>query len=173
MAMNATWRRLIHGALAGGIGAASMTVLRMLAHRRGYIDQMVPQAVEAWAKRQLPVSLPSGPNQRALHHVADQLLHLGYGATFGALYATTGTRRLSAANVALWGLGLWGFGSFALLPALRIARPEWRAKPAEVAVNLTAHLAYAAALALLTDEFEKQSFIQPLQYPLSLAARTG
>ena len=132
--MNAQWRRLIHGALAGGIGAATMTVLRMLAHRAGLIEQMVPQAVEAWAQHQLPVHVPAGPNSRSLHHVADQGLHL---------------------------------------PVLRIARPEWRAKPVEVAVNLAAHLSYAAAVALLTEEFETQSFSQPLQYPRSLVAQTG
>lgn len=173
MAMKAKWRRVIHGALAGGIGAATMTVLRMLAHRAGVIEQMVPQSVEAWARHQLPVHLPAGPNQRALHHVADQTLHLGYGATFGALYAATLGTRASAGKVVAYGVGLWTFGSFVLLPGLRIARPEWRAKPIEIAVNLAAHLSYAAALALLTEEFETQSFVQPLQYPRSLAARTG
>lgn len=171
--MNAQWRRLIHGALAGGIGAATMTVMRMLAHRAGLIQQMVPQAVEAWAQHQLPVHVPAGPNSRSLHHVADQGLHLGYGATFGALYAAALGTRPSAGKVVAYGVGLWGFGSFVLLPALRIARPEWRAKPVEIAVNLAAHLGYAAAVALLTEEFETQSFVQPLQYPRSLVARTG
>ncbi|HEY0466506.1 MAG TPA: hypothetical protein VGC79_19995, partial [Polyangiaceae bacterium] len=63
--------------------------------------------------------------------------------------------------------------SFVLLPALKIMRPEWRAKPAEIAVNLGAHLLYAGTLALLTEELEAQSFIQPLHYPASLVAKTG
>jgi hypothetical protein len=146
----------------------------MLAHRAKLIDQMVPQAVEVWTKHQLPIALPALPSRRALHHIADQALHVGYGATMGAAYGLLlGKRPASVQKVAGFGFGVWAFGSFLLLPALKIMRPEWRAKPVEIAVNLSAHLLYAGALALLTEEFETQSFVQPLQYPLSLAVKTG
>jgi hypothetical protein len=172
--MSPLLRRTIHGALGGAIGAACMTVARMLAHRGKLIDQMVPQAVETWAKHQLPVTLPALPSQRAVHHVADQMLHLGYGSSMGAVYGLAlGRGPASAPKVLGFGLGVWVFGSFVLLPALKVMRPEWRAKPVEVAVNLGAHLLYAGALALLTEEFETQSFLQPLQYPASLVAKTG
>lgn len=172
--MNALLRRTIHGALSGAIGAACMTVARMLAHRAKLVDQMVPQAVEAWVKHRLPLALPALPSQRALHHVADQVLHLGYGSTMGAVYGLVLAKRpASLPRVIGCGVGAWLFGSFFLLPALKIMRPEWRAKPREVAVNLGAHLIYAGTLAVLTEEFEQQSFVQPLQYPLSLVANTG
>lgn len=172
--MKSSGRRTIHGALGGLIGAACMTVVRMLAHRAKLIDQMVPQAVETWAKHQLPVALPAWPSQRALHHVADQLLHLGYGSSLGAVYGLAlGKGPVSLNKVVSYGLGVWFFGSFVLLPGLKVMRPEWRAKPIEVAVNLSAHLVYAGALALLTAEFETQSFVQPLQYPASLLAKTA
>src|SRR6478609_3245441 len=87
--MNSSVRRTVHGALGGLIGAACMTVVRMLAHRAKLIDQMVPQAVETWAKHRLPISLPAVPSQRAWHHVADQMLHLGYGSGLGAVYGLT------------------------------------------------------------------------------------
>src|SRR5690349_18148977 len=64
----------IHGALAGALGAATMTVLRMVAHRAGSIHAMVPQAVEVWAKNE--ARLP-WPRRTETHHVADELLHLG------------------------------------------------------------------------------------------------
>ncbi|HET7542658.1 MAG TPA: hypothetical protein VFK05_22460 [Polyangiaceae bacterium] len=151
-----------------------MTALRMLAHRAKWIDQMVPQAVEAKAKHHLPTLRSALPSQRAVHHLADQLMHLGYGSAFGAAYGLVlGRRPASLEQVAGYGLGVWGFGSFVLLPALKIMRPEWRAKPIEVAVNLTAHLLYAAAVALLTEELETQSRVQPLHYPASLVAKTG
>ena len=172
--MNEITRRTLHGALGGVIGAACMTALRMAAHRAKVIDQMVPQAVETWAKHRLPVSLPALPSQRALHHIADQVMHLGYGLGLGALYgAALGGSRASLKKVVACGVGVWVFGSFVLLPGLKIMRPEWRAKPAEAAVNLGAHLVYAAVLALLTEEFEAQAVVQPLQYPLSLVAKTG
>ena len=146
----------------------------MLAHRAKLIDQMVPQAVEVWLKHQLPVSLPALPSRRALHHVADQLLHIGYGAGAGAIYGLTlGEGPASAKKVVGYGVAVWVFGSFVILPALKVMRPEWRAKPVEIAVNLGAHLVYSGALALLTEQFETQSFVQPLQYPLALIAKTG
>jgi hypothetical protein len=176
--MDAWLRRTLHGAVAGVIGAACMTALRMLAQRAKWIDQMVPQAVEAKAKHELPI-MPSGvlsalPSQRALHHIADQLMHLGYGSGWGAVYGLAlGEGRASLKKVLSYGLGVWGVGSFVLLPALKILRPEWRARPAEIAVNLGAHLLYAGTVALLTEELEAQSFVQPLQYPASLVAKTG
>jgi len=151
-----------------------MTVLRMLAHRARWIDQMVPQAVEAKAKHHLPTLRSALPSERAMHHLADQVMHLGYGSAFGAVYGLVlGRRPASAMQVVSYGLGMWGFGSFVLLPALKIMRPEWRAKPTEVAVNLAAHLLYAGAVALMTEELESQSYLQPLHYPASLVAKTG
>lgn len=172
--MNSALRRTIHGALGGAIGAACMTVVRMLARRQGWIDQMVPQAVEAWAHHRAPFNLPPMPSQRAIHHLADQVMHLGYGATFGAGYGLVlGKGPFRTVKVAAFGSGVWLFGSCLLLPALKIVRPEWRGKPAEVLVNVASHLLYAAALGLLTDEFEKQTIVQPLRYPLSVFAKTG
>jgi len=151
-----------------------MTALRMLAHRMKWIDQMVPQAVEAKAKHHLPKLRSALPSQRAVHHLADQLMHLGYGSALGAAYGLVlGRQPASLKLVASYGLGVWGFGSFVLLPALNIMRPEWRAKPAEIAVNLTAHLLYAGTVALLTEELEAQSYRQPIHYPASLVAKTG
>ena len=165
-------RRIIHGAVGGTIGAACMTAVRMLARRARIIDQMVPQAVETWTEHHLV-----GPAHRtpsALHHAADQMMHLGYGLTFGAVYgASLGRRRATSGKVLGYGVGVWVFGSFVLLPALKVLRPEWQAKPVEVAVNLGSHLVYAATLALLSDELELQSRAQPRPYPLSALATTG
>ena len=172
--MNALIRKSIHGFLGGAIGAGCMTVFRMLAHRAGVIDQMVPQAVEVWAKHHTSLNLPATQSKRALHHVADQIMHAGFGATFGALYGATLSRReVSPGRVAVFGVGVWAFGSFLLLPSLKIMRPEWRANAREISVNLSAHLLYAATVALLTDEFEKQSSRQPLSYARSLVSQTG
>lgn len=135
---------------------------------------MVPQAVEAKAKHGLPSIRSALPSERALHHVADQVLHLGYGSALGAAYGLIlGRRPAGLKKIVVYGLSVWGVGSFVLLPGLRIMRPEWRAKPSEVLVNLSAHLLYAATVALVTEEFATQSYLQPLQYPASLVARTG
>lgn len=93
---------------------------------------MVPQAVEAWAKHRVPIPLAALPSQRALHHIADQLMHLGYGSSMGAVYGLTlGKGSATGKKMLGFGLGVWVFGSFMLLPALKIMRPEWRAKPVD------------------------------------------
>lgn len=163
----------VHGALAGALGAATMTVLRMLAHRAGWIQVMVPQAIEVWAKEtsNLPV-----PRRLESHHVVDQLLHLGYGAAAGALYALArpGTGEPAQPRRALQlGTVLWVWGSFVLFPALKIARPPWRAAPREELVNLAAHLLYGSVTEYLLDEFGRQNSTQPRTLPGMRHASVG
>ena len=151
--------KLIHGALAGALGAACMTALRMTAHRLGWIDAMVPQAVEVWAQERMGARRP---HELAPHHVADQLLHLGYGAVTAAVYsASVGRRRATTARALGFGTAVWAFSTMVLLPALKIARPLWRASPREELVNLSAHALYAAVSVYLLDEFEHQRLTQP------------
>ncbi len=148
--------RMIHGALAGMNGAATMTVLRMLAHRAGLIDLMVPQKVEQRLRR--AVGVKHWPTPGA-YRIVDQLLHLGYGATWGALYGalTPARREVSTARVLGFGVGLWSLGSLVLFPALRIGRPAWASGPVENAVNVSAHVVYAAATAMLVEQLGAQS----------------
>ncbi|HWB78937.1 MAG TPA: hypothetical protein VG755_28440 [Nannocystaceae bacterium] len=160
--------RTIHGALAGMSGAATMNVLRMLAHRAGLIDVMVPQKVEQRVRRAVGVRRWPTPGA---YRIVDQLLHLGYGATWGALFGAITPR---AANISppltiAFGLGLWGLGSFVLFPALGIGRPAWASSPRENAVNIAAHLAYATATTLLVEELARQ----PMRDVETRRARAG
>jgi hypothetical protein len=166
---------LVHGALAGALGAATMTVMRMFAHRAGLIQAMVPQAVEVWAKDR---SRLSWPRRAEAHHVADQLLHLGYGGAAGGAYglvraACDGPAKASVALAGGLGTALWVLGSFVLFPALRIARPPWRAEPREEVVNLAAHLLYGAVTVYLLDELEAQKRTQPMAQAFMRHARVG
>jgi hypothetical protein len=163
---------LVHGALAGALGAATMTVLRMVAHRAGWIQAMVPQAVEVWAKD--GTGLP-WPKRAESHHVADQLLHLGYGGLAGAAYGLAQSPRPGAkpSRALELGMALWVFGSFVLFPALKIARPPWRAAPREEAINLAAHLTYGAVTAYLLDEFERQKRTEPFTRAMMRHAKVG
>lgn len=147
--------RTIHGALAGMSGAATMNVLRMLAHRAGLIDVMVPQKVEQRVRRAIGVRRWPTPGA---YRIVDQLLHLGYGATWGALFGavTPSSSSISPARTIAFGLGLWSLGSFVLFPALRIGRPAWESSLRENTVNIAAHVAYAAATSLLVEELARQ-----------------
>jgi hypothetical protein len=170
--MQAKTRYLIHGALAGALAAATMTVFRMAAHRAGWIQAMVPQAVEVWAKKTTGLSRPRAA---ATHHVADQLLHLGYGAAAGGLYALTSRSRSGATSARGLELGtsLWAFSTLVLFPALKIARPLWRATPREELVNLTAHALYGTVTLYLIEELENQRRTQPRSNLRMRVARVG
>lgn len=163
---------LVHGALAGALGAATMTVLRMFAHRAGWIQAMVPQAVEVWAKDR---SRLPWPRRAEAHHVADQLLHLCYGGAAGSAYALTHAagEHAELSRAIELGTALWAFGSFVLFPALKIARPPWRASPNEELVNLGAHLLYGAVTVYLLDEFERQKRTAPFTRTMMRHTRVG
>jgi hypothetical protein len=110
--------RMVHGALAGIDGAATMTVLRMAAHRVGLIDQMVPQKVEQWTRSRRRRRSPG--TARVVEHV----LHLGYGASWGALFGLiAGRERPTALRVVGFGVGLWGLGALVLFPSPRHRAP--------------------------------------------------
>ena len=132
-----------------------MTVLRMLAHRFGLVDQMVPQKVEQWLRRKMGPGVLAIP---AVHRVIDHVLHMGYGGAWGAVYGLAfGAERRSHVGPALaFGVGQWAFGMTMLFPALGIGRPAWRSRPRENAINIGSHLLYASITAFLTEEFSRQ-----------------
>lgn len=170
--MTDRFERVVNGALAGITGAACMNVLRMLAHRAGLIDEMVPQKVEEWTHRVTHVEPPGGPPG---HRIFDQLLHFGYGAVWGALYAGVLARdsRMHAGRVVGFALGQWALADLVLFPLLKIARPAWRARPREIGVNVGAHLLYAAVTGLLTEELARQVDHRPANEPRLRSSLVG
>src|SRR3989442_1009333 len=126
--------RIVQGFVGGMIGASVMTVIRMTAHRAGLIDKTIPQAMtETLSRRVRP--LPGGtPGHRAIA----ELLHLGYGALWGAGAALSFRDRPTPAAGALFGLGAWAVSMFGLVTLLRPTRPPWRASPGEAVVNVAA-----------------------------------
>lgn len=145
----------MYGVIGGVSGAGCMSALRMAAHRLGLIEKAVPQVVEEWAVKKTGVAPPGGP---AGHQAANHVLHLGYGAAWGALYGwLLGHRgRTSPLKGLLFGAAQWGFGFFFLMPALGVTRPAWRMRVTENALNLGAHLLYGVVTALLTEELDVQ-----------------
>jgi hypothetical protein len=87
-------RLALYGGFGALYGAAAMSLIRLGLRRAGLIDKMVPQALTEWASQKLGVEPPGVP---AGHPAADQLLHLVYSVTWGALAApvlfATGRRR--------------------------------------------------------------------------------
>src|SRR5215471_17075451 len=107
--------RGVYGALAGVIGAACMTVIRMAARRRGMIEKTVPQAAEEWLAHRTG---KGGGSHPAAHHVADHLMHLAYGAMLAipyGLFVRSRSRTMLARGVG-FGTATWLLGSWLVLP---------------------------------------------------------
>ena len=128
------------GGLGGIVGAACMTPLRILSRRAGLIDRTVPQAIESTLAHRLG---GQGRTSPVVHHVIDHLLHFGYGAVLGVGYgAVTGERRRRWSGIVThgvtYGTATWLLGSAVILPALRAARPLWRARRSEALTDVAA-----------------------------------
>jgi hypothetical protein len=135
---------LSRGATAGLIAAGAMSLLRMIAHRTGLIDRMVPQELHTDLLGVDPASNAPG------HQLGAELLHHGVSAAAAALFAAVAPRRPSPiAGVGL-GVALWAFDVFVLIPALRVERAGG------YAVDLAAHALYGVAVAFTLEELAEQ-----------------
>ena len=164
--------RIIYGALSGSLAAACMTVIRMTARRRGVIEKTVPQAAEEWLSQRSGLGRDAHP---VLHHLADQALHLGYGAALGVGYAIASRDRSrhAVAGGLAYGVATWVAGSWLLLPLLRAKQAAWRKRPSENAVDLLAHLVFGAATAIVSGELSTQADRGPSSDPHRRATRVG
>jgi hypothetical protein len=164
--------RTVYGALAGVIGAACMTPVRLMARRRGVIDKTISQTAEEWLMAHANAARARGP---AFHHALDQAMHLGYGAALGIAYALTlgRRRRRGMARGLAFGLGTWLLGSWALMPAARVNRPPWRKGLGENLVDLVAHGLFGFVTALVSEEMSRQPSHRPSSDIHRYFARSG
>ena len=146
----------LYGGLGALYGAGAMSLIRLGLRRAGLLDKMVPQALTEWASQKLGVEPPGVP---AGHPAADQLLHLVYSVTWGALASpvlfATGRRRPFWIG-GMFGLGLWAIGPMVLFPILKIARPAWKSSTTENLTDIGTHLIYGLAVQLVTEEAVRQ-----------------
>lgn len=150
--MTSKLTRLGAGMVGGLYGAAAMTILRLSARRAGLIDKMVPELIEEWLLNEPPGATKA---DRARRSVANQALHLAYGAAWGALAAPVLGQRQRKSF--LWGAGLgatlWAVGMVGLMPKHRTSGPVgWRATPPAQMVNVLAHLLYGLSVQLAARE---------------------
>jgi hypothetical protein len=164
--------RVIYGALSGSLAAACMTVIRMAARRRGVIEKTVPQVAEEWLSERSGLGRNAHP---MLHHLSDQVLHLGYGAALGVGYALAARARSrhGIGGGLAYGLATWFGGSWLLLPLLRAKQAAWRKAPSENGVDLLAHLVFGAATAIVAGELSVQSDRGPSSERSRRATRVG
>jgi hypothetical protein len=146
-------RRLIRGVAAGTIATALMTALLVAAPAlSGHVPEVAARAAAAVRARPLLVLVAF-------------VLHFGYGALAGALFAAA-TERVSVASGLFFGLALWGVAVAVYAPLIGLGFVTSH-EPALAALALPAHLLYGATLGVLTPKGE---IVQPIEdrWPLTL-----
>ncbi len=139
------------GAVAGLVGVAAMagviTTLRraLLTSEQLAASRTHPEKIVQRIADQADMGTLEDQTRRRL----GDLIHFGYGATWGAiLAAATRNRqvRITGDGLAL-GLGLWAFGFNVMLPAMGAHPGTWTWKRREFVLTLSAHIAYGIATA--------------------------
>jgi uncharacterized membrane protein YagU involved in acid resistance len=143
--------------LAAGIaGTAAMTAYQLAVRKaRGQrLDTPVPRT---WAEAPAPAQVVKKAAE-AVGHGRDitkkdvprltNAMHWGYGIWWGLVYGLF-ARRLAPDAIgggAALGAALWG-ASYAELVPLGVYKPPWKYPPQELALDLSYHLVYGAAVA--------------------------
>jgi hypothetical protein len=142
-----TLSQLTLGAAAGFAGTLAVQAL-MTANRKWlpsaappirqdpgeFMVETAEAALPVWVRERIPDVVESG---------AAKLLALGYGLTFGVLYAAyrPGGGATQRDGIAL-GLANWATGYVGWLPASGLMPPLWRQQPRQVAVAAIEHVVY-------------------------------
>jgi len=146
---------LIRGVAAGTIATVLMTALLVAAP--AFAGARVPEiaARAATALRARPLLV-----------LVAFVLHFGYGALAGALFAA-GAERVNVASGLFFGLALWGVAVAVYAPLIGLGFVTSH-EPALAVLALPAHLLYGATLGALAPRGE---IVQPIEqrFPLTLA----
>lgn len=154
-------RALLEGVIAGVIGAGVQTLFFRLTQRitpttpRGIFRPPEPQqanetALETAGRRLVEGLAKRGPLDKQAKHRAGELVHYGFGATWGGLYGLVRAsypRLWSVSGVTGFSLAVWMLGDNLTLPTLRLAAPPQRYPIGVHGYAIAAHLAYGAGVA--------------------------
>jgi hypothetical protein len=142
--------RLALGALAGLAGTMALQAVhaadkKLIPSSSPPIKKDPGEFMVKQAKKALPLSKRVHLSKK-VETAASKFLALGYGMTFGALYAAARpkTRQILVEGTML-GIVTWAAGYLGWLPALGLMRPVWKQKPNQIATPVAEHALYGVA----------------------------
>ena len=148
------------GLLAGVAGTAAMTAWQELSAKLQSSDGEGGGSEEKPKDPWEEASAPAKVGRRIIEGVfrkevpAEQIgtltnvMHWGYGTTWGAVYGLiAGSRRSTLGGGLAFGLAVWA-SSYAQLVPMGIYQPPWTYEPEELALDVSYHLVYGGATAL-------------------------
>ncbi len=144
------------GFVAGIVGTGVMTAYQ-LAVRKARGQKVGTPVPRTWADAPAPAQVVKKAAEAVGHGRGvtkkdvprlTNAMHWAYGIWWGVAYGLLAGRTAPDAlsGAALLGGGLWG-ASYAELVPLGIYEPPWRYPPQELALDLSYHLVYGAAVA--------------------------
>jgi uncharacterized membrane protein YagU involved in acid resistance len=139
-------KRLLRGALAGGLATAPMSGVMMGAKQLGLVGGMPPEKITAKFLNKAGIQ-----RSRTQQDVLATATHVGFGAAAGAAFGVVAPRRLIA-RVPLgmaYGTAIWGVSYMGWVPALGIMPRADRDRRDRQMVMLVGHIVYGTALALM------------------------
>ena len=144
------WLRLALGAAAGLAGTMAIQAL-LKAHEKVSPATMPPikEHPGRFMLRKAKQSLPRKVRRRVPRKVENagaNLLGMGYGITFGALYAVTRPKtRWTLLEGTLLGVIAWAAGYLGWLPLAKLMPPVWKQKPTQAIIPVAEHAAFGVA----------------------------
>lgn len=156
-------KRACLGAAGGFLG--TLAIQALMGATKKWLPEAVPplrQEPGEFMVEQAEEVLPDRIREHipeAVETVAAQGLGMGYGLTFGALYAALRPRDWNTVlDGTLLGLGCWAAGYLGWLPALGLTPPIQKQTAAQIGGPIVDHLAYgivtAAAYQWLCGQFD-------------------
>lgn len=150
MKANSFWTHLALGAAAGLASTMAMQVIRTAEQK--WIPGGAPPIQADPGRFMIHKAAPALPQSvRQRVHQAEgavsKLLAMGYGMTFGALYAVIRpeAKRVIREGVLL-GLAAWAVGYLGWLPATGLMPPIWKHKPKQIVTPVAEHALFGLAI---------------------------
>jgi len=147
---NELWKELAVGAVAGLAGTMAIQAL-LMTHQKVSPQTMPPisQDPGEFMLSKAKAVLPHKAQERVPRKVEDvgaKLLGMGYGMTFGALYAAARPKtQRTLLEGALLGIAAWAVGYLGWLSGAKLMPPVWKQKPAQVSLPVAEHALYGVA----------------------------
>jgi hypothetical protein len=132
---------VVHGAMRGIIGAAAMSGMRELTVGLGLVEEPPPRAIARQKSKGIFHLVP-----RKKRHVAVELMHWGYGAAAGVVFALLpeGLRKRRWFGP-VYGVALWASFEAVQAPLMGLKQAQ-EARPVERAALVADHLLYGFVL---------------------------
>jgi hypothetical protein len=162
MAQQSVGERLVIGAMAGLVGTLVLQSLRT--HKQKLApgaEAPIRQDPGKFMVKQTEKALPSSARRKIPEEAetaAGKALGLGYGMTFGLLYAALRSPKPpTVQNGLLLGLACWAAGYLGWLPATGLMRPVWQHRPNQIVAPLVEHALYGLATAAGVRWFQRRA----------------